>query len=81
MKKITNMSRIKETRPVAGGEIVKAYTINSMYADGKIELHDQNGDVYRMDVSEVLKMIRMKDIIFTATKKAKYYHLTLEENE
>ncbi len=78
------MERILKQKPVpthiiAGSSMLKAYTINSMYADGKIELLSEvDGSRYRIDVSELLKLVQREK--FIATKKAKYYHLTLLEN-
>ncbi len=72
------MTKIKETKSIGGHRLVQARTINSMYADGKIELEDKQGERYRIDVSELLKLIQKKN--FTATKKAKYFHLTIEED-
>lgn len=69
---------VKETKEVSGAYISKARTINSMYADGKIEVEDKFGNVYRIDVSEVLGLIQNTEK-FTATKKAKYFHLTLSK--
>ena len=61
---------------IAGSSMVEAYTINSMYANGKIELLCRvDGLTYRIDVSELLKLIKREK--FQANKKAKYYHLTL----
>lgn len=68
--------KTKEPRKIKSNEIIGVNTINSMYADHKIELKSKDGEYFRMDVDEVLKL--MKGRTFTATKKTKYYHLTLE---
>ncbi len=60
---------------IAGKMMHGAHTINSMYAQGKIELTGKDGLYYRIDVSELLKLIQREK--FQATKQRKYYHLTL----
>ena len=60
---------------IKGTKFVNAYTINSMYANGKIELLDKENIRYRIDVLELLKLIQMHD--WTPTMKTKYQHLTL----
>lgn len=72
------MTKTKDIKSIGGHRLVKAHTINSMYANGKIELEDMQGEFYRIDVSELLRLIQEKN--FTATKKAKYYHLTVQED-
>lgn len=69
------MPKPKETKEISGAYISEAHTINSMYAQGKVELVDKYGEYYRIDVSELLKLVQKEK--FLATKKAKYYHLTL----
>ena len=60
---------------VNGSRLARAFTINSMYADGKIGLKDDQGTEYRIDVSEILTLLKQRT--FTATPKRKYQHLTL----
>lgn len=60
---------------IHGKTLTNAYTLNTMYADGKIQVEDADGTQYRISVDELLKLMQKE--IFTADKKAKYYHLTL----
>lgn len=60
---------------IHGNTITRAYTLNTMYADGKIEVEDQEGTRYRVSVDEILKLINKE--IWRADKKRTYYHLTL----
>ncbi len=60
---------------IKGKDLTRAYTLNTMYADNKVQVEDENGTEYRIDVSEILKMMKRRK--FTAEKKRKYYHLTL----
>ncbi len=61
---------------IKGKHISSAHTINSMYANGYIELRDEKENkVYRIHVDEILKMIQKNE--FTAEMKKKYEHLTL----
>ena len=63
---------------IKGKTIVRAYTLNTMYADGKIELMDKKDNVFRIGVLELLKMIQKNT--FEVEQKRKYKHLTLIEN-
>ena len=60
--------------PISGKIFQRAYTINSMYANGKIELVDGDGTQYRIDVSELLTLIQENK--WNLVKKTKYQHLT-----
>ncbi len=61
---------------IAGSSMLKAYTINSGYGWGQIELLSEvDGQRYRIATSELLKLIQKER--FQAIKKVKYYHLTL----
>lgn len=64
---------------IQGKKIATAYTLNTMYADNKIELRDKKGEIYRIDVSELLKMIQREN--FEVKKLRKYNHLTLVPRE
>lgn len=65
----------QETQTLQGREIESVYTLNTQYANGKLELTDKEGNVYRIDVLEILKVLRDKS--FKCERKRKYYHLTL----
>lgn len=66
---------------ISGSSMIRACTINSMYADGKIELLSEvDGLWYRIDVNELLKLVQASQVQFQAKKKAKYYHLELIQN-
>lgn len=63
-----------------GQKLVQAYTLNTMYANNKIELVDEAGEVYRIDVNEILKLLK-KVKHFKVDQKRKYNHLSLFECE
>lgn len=58
-----------------GKDIARVCTLNTMYANGHIELTDSKGEVYRMHVDNVLEMV--KQYQFIVTMKRKYNHLTV----
>ena len=58
---------------ISGKIFQHAYTINSGYANGKIELEDGDGTYYRIDVSELLTLIQEQK--WNLIKKTKYQHL------
>lgn len=60
-----------------GQKIVRITTINSMYAQGHIELEDDQKNIYRMKVAEFLKIIN--DLTFSVSMKRKYNHLAIDQ--
>lgn len=64
-----------ETKKIAGKVLVRAYTLNTMYANGNIELQDKAGNIYRVSVDVLLELLKREK--FTATMKRKYFHLEL----
>lgn len=65
----------KGTPLLIGSCLVRAYTLNSMYANNKIQLEDTAGTVYRIDVEDVLKALQDRNFIIV--KKTKYHHLKI----
>lgn len=61
-----------------GKNLKRAYTLNTMYANNKIALVGENGEDFRIDVDEVLKLLK-KVKNFVIKKKTKYNHLSLFE--
>lgn len=45
-----------------------------MYADNKVEVYDDNDNVYRMPVETILQMVN--EFQFKVVRKTKYNHLT-----
>lgn len=66
-----------ETKKIAGKSLVRAYTLNTMYANGNIELQDKDGTIYRVSVDVLLELLKREK--FIATMKRKYFHLELAQ--
>ena len=64
---------------IKGSQIERAYTLNSMYANNQIELQDNDGNIFRIHVDEIVKVLKRRT--FTVTKKRKYNHLTLKTKQ
>lgn len=75
MQKTKDTTALPGSFDIHGKTIARAYTLNTMYADGKIEVEDVEGTRYRISVDEILKLMQKE--IFRADKKRTYYHLTL----
>lgn len=58
-----------------GADIKRASTLNTMYADGKIEVEANDGSIFRLGVDDILEML--KENSFLIEKKRKYNHLKL----
>jgi hypothetical protein len=56
-----------------GKDICSVNTINSMYAQGQIEIIDDKGDVYRLSVDVLLPIL--SEYVFETTMKRKFKHL------
>jgi hypothetical protein len=61
---------------IKGKTLTTIYTLNTMYADGCVELNDKDGNVYRIKVDEFLGLI--KDVEFDVEMKRKYNYLTVK---
>ena len=66
-----------DTKIISGKKFKRAYTLNTQYANGNIELMDKDDVQYRINVSVLFDLIKQEK--FVATMKKKYYHLTLVE--
>jgi hypothetical protein len=62
-----------ETKYLKGSEIKEIRTINSTYADGKVEVYDKDGNYYRMPVEAILEIVQKYN--FKMEKKKIYTHL------
>lgn len=58
---------------IDGQEIEDIETINSMYANGLLQIKIGNKWEYRLSVSTILEMVN--EFNFKTTKKRKYIHL------
>lgn len=58
-----------------GTTFTEVHTINSGYTNNKIELKDDEGIYYRIDVTELLPLIQAQS--WNLVKKTKYQHLVL----
>ncbi|MAG24723.1 hypothetical protein CMI47_04000 [Candidatus Pacearchaeota archaeon] len=65
----------KTIRTIKGSSIKELRTINSMYAQGKLRVFDNEGEEYRIDVHELLTLLKKTDL--KAEMKRTFSHLTL----
>jgi len=56
-----------------GKDIKDIRTLNTMYADGKLQVQDNDGNFYRLPVEVILKMVKTYE--FLIEKKRVYNHL------
>lgn len=62
------------TPPIVDGKIfVSINTLNTQYANNKLELWDKDQNRYRIDIEEILPFIQ--DQKWHLVKKTKYQHL------
>lgn len=60
---------------LGGQKIISFSTLGSMYDNGCIEAVDEAGDIYRINVSEFLKVIN--DVTFDVEKKRVHSYLSI----
>ena len=64
-----------KNKTINGKQLARAYTLNTMYANNKIELQNKKGEIFRIDVAEILKLLQKEK--FEVEMQRKYNHLTL----
>lgn len=57
---------------INGTKIKELFTIGSMYADGNLEAEMDNGETWRINVNELIKMVNEFEFEIEAKKKYKY---------
>ena len=66
-----------DNRVINGSEIKEIRTINSMYANGNLEVITKDGDYLRINVDEILKLVKEKSFGLE-TKKVHTYMFSLD---
>jgi hypothetical protein len=67
----------KKKKILEGKSLKCAYTLNTMYANNKIELQNKAGKIFRIDVAEILILLQREKFVMEMQRK--YVHLKLVE--